>query len=323
MSETSFEFQEPREKVIYGTNVKIHNHWIRHTQKQSAEVFNKDVTGISSSAISEAGADRATAHGLTMQPEKEGMKGYVSDSDRTNQTLDAIVEGYEQDPNANPGDNRIETAIRQMRGKEELVAYGPADWLKLYDQKWTANKERLLKERGLQLKDFGSLSPDEQEQIAEDAEEPVVREWLDKPESELAQLHPPRNAAAKFASLFNRRHDRMARYLKNESEIDIAHITHKTVTEPFLASGVLIRNSDGERITTIDQLGGSLRILDNWESETATDEYGNPTTKVLIRGEEYHLDPEALAQLAQEGVAELKKSGFEKQSSTQKKLKNT
>lgn len=321
MSETSAEFHGEVEKK-FGANIKIHNHWIRHTQKLSGEVFNTAVTGLSNSAISESGAERAKQHGLTMTPAKDGMKGYVSESNRTNQTLDAVIEGYLQDPDKDLSDNKLEATIRSMRGKEELNAYGPSDFINLYNDKWTENKKRILETRGLKLEDFGSLSPDEQEEIAEDAEEPVIREWLDDPNGEMAQLHPPRHAAAKFASLFNRRHDRLASYLKTNSEIDIAHGTHKTVTEPFLASGVLIRNSDNERITKIDQLGGSLRILDNWESETTTDMNGNPSTKVLIRGEEYHLDPKVLEELSIEGVEQLKKSGFVKQGETQKKLRN-
>jgi len=308
--ESDFREAEPSR---FGAGVKVHNRWIRHTQKQSGEVFNKDVSGISISAISQSGEERATKYGLTMDPEKEGMKGYVSESDRNNQTLDGIVEGYSE--------NNPEATIRNVRVKEELMVHGPKNFIDLYNDKWTANKKKILESQGLTLEDFSKLTPDQQEQIAEDAEEPVIQEWLDNSDSELARLHPPRNAAAKFASLFNRRHDRLAKKLYNDSEIDIAHVTHKTVTEPFLASGVLIRNSDGSRINTIEQLGGSLRILDNWESETKTDEHGNPTTKVIIRGEEYHLDPKVLEELAKEGIEQLKESGFAKQGEAQKKFR--
>jgi broad specificity phosphatase PhoE len=315
MRESNSEAHESIEDKKYGSNVTVHNYWIRHTQKQSAEVFNKDVTAISSSAISSGGAERAESYGQTLDKNQTVLKRYVSDSDRTNQTLDAILEGRLKDI---PEQERPD--VKSMRAKEELVAYGPGEWLKLYDQKWTANKKQILESQGQKLEDFSALTPDEQERIAEDAEEPVIREWLDDPNSELAKLHPPRNAAAKFAALFNRRHDRLAKKLYDESEVDIAHVTHKTVTEPFLASGVLIHNTDGARITTIDQLGGSLRILDNWESETTTDGQGNPTTKIIIRGEEYHLDPAMLAQLAEEGIEQLRDSGFAKQSAAQKKF---
>ncbi len=146
------------------------------------------------------------------------------------------------------------------------------------------------------------MSPDEQEQIAESAEEPVIREWLDNPESELAKFFPPSQAAARFARLFNRRHERLAGKLYSGSEVDLFHITHKTITEPFLTSGVLIRKSDGKRITKLEQLGGSLTTLGDWESEVATDNAGNPSIVVKIRGEEYGIDHTVLENLLQQQI---------------------
>ena len=60
--------------------------------------------------------------------------------------------------------------------------------------------------------------------------------------------------AANFAVLFGRRYGLMAERLNAGSEADIFHNTHKTVTEAFLASGVLIRKSDNARITKIARL---------------------------------------------------------------------
>ncbi len=277
----------------FGTSVTIRNYWQRHAQKMSGEVFNAGQTGISTSAISPSGAEKAETLGETFEAGQHGAKGYVSDSKRTEETLDAMLTGYQKsNPNA--------PVREKFRVKNELVAWGPPEFLKLYNEKWSANKTKLLAERGLQKEDFFKLTPDEQQEIAETAEEPVIREWLDNPESELAKSHPPSVAAAKFAALFNRRHERMAGKLYSGSEIDIFHGTHKTVTEPFLTSGVLIRKSDGKRITKLEELGGSLGILDNWESEVVTDQKGIPATNVKIRGKEYKLDHAALDALVAE-----------------------
>ena len=300
MSEFGKSYAETSErKAKKGRNVTIRNFWQRHAQKQSGEVFNTDKTGISTSAISKSGAERATNLGKTIVAGKDGAKGYKRTSARTEETFDAEMIGYAE---ANPG-----TPIREkVRVREQLIAPGNAEFIKLYDELWSQNKKTLLAERGLELKDFGALSPDEQEQITEMAEEPVIQDWIDNPKSELAKAFPPREAAANFAILFNRRHERMAEKLNSGSEIDLFHNTHKTTTEAFLASGVLVRKSDGKKITKIAELGGSLKILDNWESIVKTDEEGKGITTILIRGEKFDIDQEALINLINEGIQRIK-----------------
>ena len=133
-----------------------------------------------------------------------------------------------------------------------------------------------------------------------------MREWLENPQGELAKLYPPHEAAARFAHLFNKRHERMAEKLISGSELDLFHLTHKSVSEPFLVSGALIRKSDGEIITTLEQIGGSLGTLDGWESSAITDSEGKCQLTVNIRGQEYNVDSQMLRELADEG-AELNK----------------
>lgn len=282
-----------------GNNVTIHNYWVRHTQKASGEIFNAAQSGISTSNISEGGATRAEERGRAFLAGKHGAKGYKSTSPRTLETFDALMRGYAE---SNPRAPIRET----VNVRQALVApSGNKEFLGEYNEKWSKNKEQLLAAGIAAGKypdvEFGKLSPDQQEEIAETAEEPVTREWIDNPNSEMAKNFPPRIQAANFAVLFNRRHERMAKKLNANSEIDLFHNTHKTATEPFLASGVLIRKSDGKRITKLEDIGGSLQILDQWESIVKTDEQGNPVTVVKIRGEEFGLDSEAYNQLVSEG----------------------
>lgn len=298
--QTELTSEGQREKR-FGANIKIRSFWQRHSQKASGEVFNAVKTGISTSAISPGGAERAMALGETITASAHGAKGYKSDSKRTQETFEAVMAGYAK---THP-DAPIRTAIRM---KDELISpIGTPEYLKIYSDKFDANKARLLA-KGIKAGKypdvpFAELSPDQQEEIAETAEEPVIREWIDDPESELAKTFPPRLQAAKFATLFDRRQARMAEKLHSESAVDLFHNTHKTATEPFLASGALVRRRDGERITKLEQIGGSLKILDNWESETKTDESGQAQTVVRIRGEEYDLDPEVYSQLVKDGLA--------------------
>jgi len=282
-----------------GQGVTIHNYWIRHSQKVNAEVFNADKTAISNSSISAGGAIRAQERGKATEAGLHGAKGYKSNSKRTQETFDALMAGYAELNSGAP--------IREgVRIKQELfVAAGTPEFLAEYDQKSSANKKRLLAEGVASGKypdvEFAKLTPDQQEEITEEAEEPVVREWIDNPDSKMAASFPPRIQATKFAKLFDR-HSRLAKKLNNGSEVDLFHNTHKTVTEPFLASGVLRRKSDNERITTLQQIGGSLRILDQWESTAKTDEQGNLSFLITIRGEQYGLDNEAYQKLLTEGT---------------------
>lgn len=274
----------------FGEDVTIRNFWVRHAQKKSGEVFNAAATGLSTSSISPKGAEMSQEFGATIEALPDGAKGYVSNSPRTTETVENILDGYQK---KNP-----DAPIRKLRLREQLTtADQPADFLKLYDTMFSAEKNRILVERGIAPEAFSTLSPDEQQEIAEAAEEPVIREWVDNPESNLAQLYPPETAAARFAALFNRRHQRMADKLHSGSEVDLFHLTHKSVTEPFLASGVLVRKSDGTRITKLEQIGGSMTPLDEWESVAHTDNDGQPSVTVTIRGEEYSLDSNRFAEL--------------------------
>jgi len=274
---------------IYGLNVKIKNHWIRHAQKMSGEVFAADKTKISTSSISPKGAEAAYKLGTTYEGLKDGTKAYTSTSARTKETVEKILSGY--------GATNQEADIRgEIRARSSLNAGGSPEFIKLYDTKWTENKKRLLAERGLALADFSKLSPDDQQEIAEAAEEPVIREWLDNAGSELAQLQNPEELASIFAKYFSDKHE-MAKKLKNNSEIELFNVTHKTATEPFLASGVLIDSESGKKITKLEQLGGSLGILDNWDSEVVNDGEGKATIFVYLRGKKYDVDMVRLKEL--------------------------
>ncbi len=285
----SIEGLSSRELPRYGALVTIKNRWIRHAQKMSGDVMNTEGTGISSASISEAGRKKARVYGADMDGARDGVKGYVSNSDRTKQTLEEILTGYVE---RNPG-----KPIRNIHIREELSADAPDKFMSVYDGLFTRAKQDILLEMGLQAEDFKSLSLDQQESVAERAEEPLVRDWLDNPASELAKLFPPKEAAKRFAKIFSRRHERMAKKLYSESEIDLLHVTHKTITEPFLVSGVLVRVSDGERITRLAQLGQSLQTLGDWESEVTTDVLGIPSVTITFANEKCLLDEQIFQEL--------------------------
>ena len=283
------EQSEQRESKDRGANVDIRNFWIRHAQKKSGEVTSAGGSAISTSSISESGAEGAKDYGTAISAYRDGTKGYRSDSARTGETLEGIIAGYQK---ANP-----DKPVRSKSVREALSVDMPEGFLTLYDQKFQEQKDKILESNGLSQDSFAGLTPDKQEEIAEAAEEPVIKEWLGDPNSELARLYPPAEVASRFAHLFSRRHERMARWLYSGSEIDLIHVTHKCITEPFLVSGVLIRKSDGVRITDLEQLSGSLATLGDWRSEVITDGGKNARIVVRIRGEEYEIDRSVLNKL--------------------------
>ncbi|HEY4512618.1 MAG TPA: hypothetical protein VJH63_03075 [Candidatus Paceibacterota bacterium] len=287
---------ESVERPKIGERVTVHNFWVRHAQKTSGAIANKEATAVSTSSISEKGVIQSHDFGLKVEGQSDGAKAYISDSKRTSETVENILKGYQEA-------NKDAPIRESFRVKNELSMSFPPDFLKLYDEKFVVERKKIMKEKGISV-EFSTLSPNQQEEIAEVAEEPVIMEWLSGDDNELARLYPPEKVASKFAVLFNRRHERLATKLYSDSKLDLFHITHKTITEPFLVSGVLIRKSDNHRITRVEELGGSLEVLGNWESTVSTDEAGESAVAVTIRGIEYTIDNNRLRELLNYGKEE-------------------
>ncbi len=267
-----------------GTNVTIRNIWIRHAQKQSGEVANKEGTGMSTSSISKKGEKDAKAFGESIKAAPDGIKTYVSPASRTSETAQTIVKGYEKE---NTG-----VKIRTERMRYELIGDPPKEFLTSYAAAFAESRDNVLAGRSME-----QLSSDEQETVAEEAEESVITNWLENPNSSTAKAYSPAQAASDFAQIFEMRHEKMAKKLKPDSNIDLLHATHKTITEPFLISGVLIDAETGESITSLQQIGGSLGTLDNWESRVTTDNQGNATVEVTLRNKTYQIDNNVLQRL--------------------------
>lgn len=290
MEKGNFNGIENKELPKYGANIELRNLWVRHSQKSSGEVFSQEGDGISNSSISQGGHDRARVYGENLGNKKKVVKSYISKVDRTAETGHDIIDGYVEK-------NNMETVALNERYCSELnSAPGNPEWLALFNEKFTKNKNQLLSAKGLSPEQFSSLSPDEQELIAETAEEPVMREWLDDPDSDLANAYDKNEAAALFAPLFDDHTFRIVDKLKSESKLDLLHNTHKTATEAFLTSGVL-KDKSGKKVNTLAELGGSLQILGNWESIVKTNESKEKEVVVRLKGEEFSVDTYKLQEL--------------------------
>lgn len=288
------ESKEGKPERRYGCNVTIKNYWNRHAQKASGEVMAAE-GGISLSQLSPKGEADAHNAGARIEASRHGTKEYASDSERTQQTALKMVEGYAK---SNP-----DAPVRGLRVKEQLSIHCPEDFMALYEQKFIDQRRQVMEEMGLDPQEFRTLDADKQEEIAEKAEEPVLREWL-SPKTELNKLYDPALAAGIFAQIFDRHHDRMAGHLLNDSKVDLIHTTHKGVMEPFLISGVLLRSRDGKQITDIEELGGAIALLEGWESDLDTDINGVSRIVIRLRGEEYVVDRTKLKELADRDYAD-------------------
>jgi len=85
--------------------------------------------------------------------------------------------------------------------------------------------------------------------------------------------------------------------LYSGSEIDLMHVSHHAVMEPFLTSGVLIREKDGKRITSLEDIERSLYLLEGWKSITEVDADGKIKLIIELRGDKYNVDMEMLKEM--------------------------
>ncbi len=253
-----------------------------------------DGNHISTSEISVQGAVQAHEAGKIMvrYSNPTRIKGYVSGSSRTTETYDHIVDGVIEV-------NQTDVNKMKTRKRTELCVNPPIEFLKLYGEKWEAEKQLAMVTQGIPFEQFGSLPPSQQAEIADRAENSIIKEWLENADSELAKIFPPTEAASDFAVLF-KRHIHIAQHLNNGSKVELVHVTHRSIMEPFLISGVLI-DSNGQSVTSLSQIGEPFESLGGWRSEVKTDDKGNVTTTVTLRDKEYTIDQDVLAQLVAHG----------------------
>jgi len=305
---TSQEAPEKTYEKEFGQDTKFRVVTIRHAQKEGAEIFAAE-GGISQSGISPQGEAESTQLGEVLNIDTptsgEGYGARASYINRTSQTLEKIEAGFKQPPRGEDGER-----TRKIVRKVELSAVGmPEEVGKIYERKFNNNKDRLMARQGKNPKDFEKLTSDEQEKIAEAAEEPIVEEWLFDETSEMYRKYPSEVAASEVAALYANYVD-MPELFYSGTEATLNQVTHKTATEPLLKE-VLILPS-GEKMTSLQDIGGSLGTLDSWELLVKTDEEEKKTVQILMRrkkrGEEdklefeeatYDVDLERLEELAQ------------------------
>ena len=286
----SKEFKKKR-----GHNTEIKLTFARHTQKISAEVANVVRTGISLASISEGGKERARIFGKKRLKEKGRRpdKVYKTSINRTHQTADAILEESGEPQDSQKGDfYGFEGAVWSSDITREYIAIMDAEKEKVMVRKFPGRK-------------YEDLNLDEQEEVAEISEEPALQWYLDfgdkRPDSD---TYSPREMAAVVAYKINKLVN-MTDWIDNGEKLDILSVGHKTSTEAFLKYCLkgYIGGKEKTGFDELEEIGGSLKIMEAWDLDINNDEKGNKSISLTIEDidDQYTLDTKALSELAEEG----------------------
>lgn len=267
MPERPTSFEQPP----FGCDVLVNAYYFRHAEKASGAVGSGDK--ISSSLISERGKRQSRSLGIDLKkvspPGEQGIKIGSSNQPRTLETAQEI------------GSTHSGAGMQRFfpREKQELRDNAPKAFTEAYIRKWEERKREIMARESIDPSQFPHLSAQEQARIAEPAEEPLFEEWLDNPESDLAHLYPPEQAAISLAPLVHRDIE-MPQRLHSGTSVDLLRVTHRTVTEPLLMRIAILAN--GQKPQKLADIGGPLGLNDGWNFRTSTDHEGIPHTSIFM-----------------------------------------
>ena len=207
--------------------------FVRHSQKKSGLVFEKDTSNVSSSDISEQGKIRAEQFGSNHLKGRSISQAYATSSNRTKETLLTAFQAAGV------------TVPIQIDGLYTLpISIESEETANEYNRIFMSNLNKSMKQF-FPKKIFEGLSADQQETIAENAEEDAI-EWLLSLSSAKRQAN---SVAYKLQQLIKSA-------TETSAHTDIISCGHKTSTEAFLKYCI--------GFSSLKEIGGSLKILDSW-----------------------------------------------------------
>lgn len=304
MRESAKGFESP--EAHRGHDTEAHFTFLRHSQKASARIFDQG-GGISVASISEHGIERAKAFGEDQFTDRDIDKAYATKVNRTTETLKAAFEAAQISPD-------ILQKSDESKSFFSLPAQaGSKEYNQRYDAIMAPHREEYLAEHFPGQK-FDDLNPDQQEEVAEYAEEWAMEWYLAFDRQRPDENTPsPREDAARVAFKINRLVN-LPDYMPEGKAVDLVSAGHKTSTEAFLKY-VIEQEKDGQAIIGFDSLseiGGSLKILDSWDLDVKNNEGGKKTVKVTLRRENgktetFDVNLQALHELSAEYLASQKR----------------
>ena len=282
-----FEYEPSLEKTK-GKNVEINFIFARHSEKESAEIYDKE-GNIAESSLSSYGKILAQEFGKNLR--REGINvvgGYATNIARTAETLREIFK------TAEPID---EILRRYLSFPVELPEEIEKKFQEIFEQK----KRQLIKNK-YSGTEFNDLSSTEQEEIVWQASEPAL-EWIIGLDGKWPVANPDSvgyQMAAVVAYKLNRFFN-LPEWLKDDTKLNLPpSIGHKTQTEPFLV--YCLKGLKGkDLIGRLREIGGGLHVMEGWRIKIKTDETGEKDISLFFRDKEYKIDIDKLKELAVEG----------------------
>lgn len=256
----------------FGQNVSVEIEFMRHEEP------GKTPEGMSADYLTDKGQERAAAKADDID---KPVKGYASPKLRAQQTIDLQLQNV---------DEEVRVINQKLEGdlKETVKGQKPENEFLI----------RLRKELDV-AKDFAKVMPEAQtwakQQIADGSKRTaydlVVQYYLDHSEraAELG-IPTPEESAQKIAFAADRE-IRMTSRLYSNSDIKLLNGTHGPNLEPFLREVMV-------GFKSLEELGGALNPGEGFKFISKTDDSGNQTVKLLLRGQEYDVNMERLQQLA-------------------------
>ncbi|OGF33344.1 hypothetical protein A2478_01425 [Candidatus Falkowbacteria bacterium RIFOXYC2_FULL_36_12] len=286
------------EKQERGKNTKVTFTFVRHSQKKSGNVF--DGAGVSLSNLSIGGIDRAGQYGKKNLTDRKVNRAYATEIDRTEETLRHALESAGIDIKVLQKKQGA-SAFFELPIPEVDEADADPEINKKYVELMDKRKKEYINEH-FPNANFKQLSSDEQEEIMEYAEEESV-DWLVNEAKDKSGVLISRFDATGVAFKVNRLLN-LPDYMPGGRVIDLVSSGHKTSTEAFLKYA-LIQDNGKHGLDSLEEIGGSLKILDSWDLVVENDMSGHKKVSFVLKREngseqKFDLDLEEIKKLAGE-----------------------
>ena len=277
----TFERTIAPEKKEKGRNCRLKISFLRHANKADFDPHKGGA--ISESGLSKKGEAGSQELGRK-NPTDKFFKTYASHLERSQATIDNVALGMSE------GKDDFRKPGKRIRSQIDAPHFSPA-FIAEYRAHFTPKPDN-----------FEELSDDEKEKIVEEMENPGVEYWIglwDKKFDE--ETESAAEIAEKMASYFSH-FDKLIGRLKDGSEVDILNVTHPTAVEPFFLACLK------PPFKNIQEMGGPLNLLEDFELLISTDENGQKGYAVNFRGKEFGIDLEKVVELNGSYEARMKKN---------------
>ncbi|MDP1846012.1 MAG: histidine phosphatase family protein [Candidatus Moranbacteria bacterium] len=261
-----------KEKFERGRNCALKINFLRHAHKAQ---FDPHVGGkISQSGLSEKGklASRELGNNI---PSENVSEIHSSEFDRNKETAEGITYGsFEREKKTQIMTTRVKGILNAPHFSSDFIK-------KEYNPRFNPKPEN-----------YDSLDPDEQEKVVEEIEEPAVEYWLSLWDKKYDYETESAEEVAQRVAYYLTEEAKSINEMLSGTEDELIAINHKTVTEPILLACLK------PPIKNLNEIGGSLFLLEGWSIDIKTDPEGKKTYKVSARNKEYELDWKKVEELA-------------------------